>query len=116
MAENKQFKQYIEQHQENGNVLISEDVISTIVAHAVEETEGVAGLAGATKKGWGKGIKIMISQEDELSVECNVIVIYGQSVFDVAKTVQSAIANAILSMTGIAVAKINVNVTGIVRK
>ena len=41
MAENKQ---YITQVQENGTVLISEDVIMTIVAHAVEEVEGVVGL------------------------------------------------------------------------
>ena len=38
MAENKQ---YITQIQENGSVMISEDVISTIVAHAVAEVEGI---------------------------------------------------------------------------
>lgn len=116
MAENKQYKQYIEQTQENGNVMISEDVIATIVTHAVEEVEGVAGLGGSAKKGWGKGLKIQISQDNELSVECNVIVIYGQSVFDVAKSIQIAISNAIMSMTGVAVAKVNVNVSGIIRK
>ena len=41
MAENKQ---YITQVQDNGTVLISEDVIVTIIAHAVEEVEGVVGL------------------------------------------------------------------------
>ena len=116
MADNKQYKQYIEQAQENGNVMISEDVIATIVTHAVEEVEGVAGLGNAAKKGWGKALKIAISLDNELSIECNVIVVYGQSVFDVAKNVQTAIANAILSMTGVAVAKVNVNVSGIVRK
>ena len=66
MAENKQ---YITQVQENGSVKISEDVISTIVAHAVEEVEGVVSLnvkPGADiadligKKNWGKGMKIAI--------------------------------------------------------
>ena len=38
MAENKQ---YITQIQENGSVMISEEVISTIVAHAVAEVEGI---------------------------------------------------------------------------
>ena len=41
MAENKL---YVTQNQENGSVLISEDVIITIVTHAIEEVEGVVGL------------------------------------------------------------------------
>ena len=43
MADNKQ---YINQSQENGCILISEDVISTIVSHAVSEVEGVVSLSG----------------------------------------------------------------------
>ena len=43
MAENKQ---YITQIQDNGTVMISEDVIAAIVAHTVNEVEGVAGLTG----------------------------------------------------------------------
>ena len=113
MAENKQ---YINQTMENGNVMISEDVIATIVAHAVGEVEGVAGLSNASIKSRGKSMRITISQEDELSIECNIIVIYGQSVFDAAKAVQTAIGNAVLAMTGITVKAINVNVIGIVRK
>ena len=113
MADNKQ---YITQAQENGNVLISEDVIATIVMHAVNEVEGVAGLSNSPKKGWGRGIKITISQDDVLSIECNVLVIYGQSVFDVAKAVQAAIGNAVASMTGVTVNTVNVNVSGIIRK
>ena len=41
MAESKQ---YVTQEQDNGAVLISADVITTIVAHAVEEVEGVVSL------------------------------------------------------------------------
>lgn len=113
MAENKQ---YINQTLENGNVMISEDVISTIVAHAVGEVEGVAGLGSGSVKNRGKSLRIAISQGDELAIECNIIVIYGQSVFDAAKAVQAAVANAVLAMTGITVKTINVNVTGIIRK
>ena len=39
MADNKQ---YITQVQENGTVMISEDVITTIVINSIEEVEGVA--------------------------------------------------------------------------
>ena len=113
MAENKQ---YINKTLESGNVLISEDVIATIVTHAVKEVEGVAGLSNAIIKTRGKSIRITISQDDELAIECNIIVIYGQSVFDAAKAVQAAIGNAVQAMTGITAGTINVNVTGIIRK
>ncbi len=39
-----EYKQYITQTQENGTVMISEDVVSTIVEHAVSDVEGVAGI------------------------------------------------------------------------
>ena len=39
-----EYKQYITQIQENGNVMISEDVVATIVAHALSEVEGVGSL------------------------------------------------------------------------
>lgn len=122
MAENKQ---YIMQTQEKGSVMISEDVIATIVEHAVGEVEGVAGLsvkAGADiaefigKKNWGKGIKIMIAEGNDLSIDCNVIVCYGQSVVNVANSVQEAITNAVESMVGTPIKSVNVNVCGIVRQ
>ena len=39
-----EYKQYITQIQENGSVMISEDVVATIVAHALSEVEGVGSL------------------------------------------------------------------------
>ena len=122
MAENKQ---YITQNQENGSVMISEDVIATIVTHAVADVEGIIGLdikPGSDiaeligKKNWGKGVKITISEEDELSIDCNVTVAYGHSVVDVAKAAQDAICGAVESMTGAAIKAVNVNVCGIVRQ
>lgn len=122
MAENKQ---YITQTQENGNVMISEDVIGTIVSHAASEVEGVVGLSvkpGADiadmigKKNWGKGMKITIGDNNEVAIDCNVNVAYGQSVVGVAKAVQEAIKNAMEAMTGVAVSSVNVNVCGIVRQ
>ena len=122
MAENKQ---YVTQMQENGAVLISEDVITTIVAHAVEEVEGVVGLnakPGADiveligKKNWGKCLKITIAEDDSLSVDCNITVAYGQSVVSVAGAVQDAVTNALESMAGVKISAVNVNVCGIVRQ
>ena len=122
MAENKQ---YITQTQENGMIMISEDVIATIVANAVAEVDGIVGLStkpGADiadmigKKNWGKGMKIIISENDEVSIDCNVNVGYGQSVVTVAKAVQDAVTAAVESTTGIKVTAINVNVCGIIRQ
>lgn len=109
-------KQYISQSQEQGSVQISENVIATIVSHAVKDVDGVAGLGNAPKKAWGKGMKILISQEDELSIECYVIVYFGHSVFDVAKSVQIAIRDAVHEITGVMPKAVNVNVSGIIRK
>ena len=122
MAENKQ---YITQIQEGGNVMISEDVISTIVANAVAEVEGVVGLStkpGAdmmeiiSKKAWGKSLKISIGEDDLVYIECNLVIGYGQSVVNVAKAVQESVTGALESVAGVTVASVNVNVTGIERK
>ena len=122
MADNKQ---YITQQQENGTVMISEDVIASIVANAVTEVEGVVGLSvkpGADiadmigKKNWGKGLKIVISENDELTIDCNVNVGYGQSVVDVAKAVQESVTAALESVANVKVAAVNINVCGIIRQ
>lgn len=122
MAESKQ---YVTQIQDNGSVQISEEVITTIVAHAIEEVEGVIGLnakPGADiveligKKGWGKGLKISIAEDDSLTVDCNITVAYGQSVVSVAGAVQESVTNALESMAGVKISAVNVNVCGIVRQ
>ena len=122
MADNKT---YVAQLQENGSVMISEDVIATIVIHAVEEVEGVVELSAKVgadiaemigKKNWGKGLKITIAENDELTVACNIVIAYGQSVVSVANAVQAAVTGAVESMTGLKVAAVNVNVCGITQQ
>lgn len=115
MAENKQ---YITQIQEGGNVMISEDVVATIVEHTLTEVEGVVkgGSDVVGKKSWGKGLRIAIAEDNSVSIGCNVIVTYGESVVEVAKSIQEAISNAVESVTGVTVSDVHVNVCGIVRK
>jgi uncharacterized alkaline shock family protein YloU len=122
MADNKQ---YITQIQDNGSVMISEDVVATIVSLAVKEVEGVVGLStkpGADiadmigKKNWGKGLRITIAEDNALTVDCDIIVSYGQSVVAVAASVQEAVAAALESATAVKVTAVNVNVCGIVRQ
>ena len=112
MAENKR---YITQVQGNGNVMISEDVIATIVSNAALEVEGVESLH--TRKSWsGKNMKIAIAEDNTLTIDCNVVVKYGYSVIDVAKNAQQAITGAVESMAGVNVAQTNVNVCHIARQ
>ncbi len=122
MAENKQ---YITQEQDNGNIMISEDVIGTIVAQAIKDVEGVVGLStkpGADiaeligKKNWGKGIKVIVDEDNKVAIDCNVVVTYGQNVVAAASAVQIAVYNAVDSMTGIKVSSVNVNICEIVRQ
>lgn len=122
MAENKQF---ITQAQDNGTVMISEDVVITIVTQAISEVEGVVGMStkpGADiadllgKKNWGKGVRVAIDQDDVISIDCNVVLAYGQSVVAVASAAQAAVTAAVESMTGVKVAAVNVNICGIVRQ
>ena len=122
MADNKQ---YITQVQDNGRVMISEAVISTIVFQALNDIEGYVGLsakAGADivelvgKKNWGKGVHVVIHDDNSLTIVCNIVAFYGQSVSLIAKEVQNAVASALLSATGLKIKAINVNVCGIVRQ
>ena len=122
MADNRQ---YITQIQDNGTVMISEDVIATIVAHAVADVEGVVGLSVKPvaeladmigKKNWGKGLKITVGADNALTIDCDVLVAYGQSVVTVAEAVQSAVAAAVESMTGVQSILVNVNVCGIAKQ
>ena len=114
-------KQYIVKNQENGSVLISEDVLTSIVSVAVNETEGVAGYNGKlaevpellSKINRSRAIRICIAEDDTLTIDCNIIVAYGRAVVDVAKAVQENVASAVENMTGVVPAAVNVNVSGI---
>ncbi len=119
-----EYKQYITQIQENGNVMISEDVIATIVAHALAEVDGIGSMGSkpgigiadfALKKNWSKSLKILIAEDNTVSIECGVMVAYGNSVVDVASAVQQTVTANVESMTGVKVSQVNVNICGIVR-
>lgn len=122
MADNKT---YITQARESGNVLISEDVISTIADHAINEVDGVVALSSKravefaerlSKKGWSKGMKITIEDNNTLQVDCNIIIAYGHSVVAVASAVQDAVTTALESTASVKVSSVNVNVCGIAQQ
>ena len=108
-----EYKRYITQTQENGNVMISEDVVTAIAEHALVEVEGASLLRDI--KNWNKGMKILIAEDNSVSVSVNVTVAYGHSVVNVANNVQNVITAAVENMTGVKVAEVNVNICGIAK-
>ena len=119
-----EYKQYITNIQENGNVMISEDVIAAIVATALTEVEGIGsmgtkpgiGVADFTvKKHWGKSLKILIAEDNSVSIDCTIMIKYGHSVVEVAQAVQQAITGSVEAMAGVKVPSVNVNICGIIR-
>ena len=122
MADNKQ---YITQLLENGSIMISEDVIGSIVAQAIKEVEGVIGLStkpGADiaefigKKNWAKGIKVEVDDDNRVDIDCNVVLCYGQNVVNTAGAIQVAIYKAVEDITGIKISSVNVNICEIARQ
>ncbi|MDD6643894.1 MAG: Asp23/Gls24 family envelope stress response protein [Faecousia sp.] len=118
MAENKD---YLVQEQENGSILISEEVIASIASLAVREVEGVYGLSMTQtldlsnilgKKNLRKGIRVAITEEG-VTISCNLIVKMGSAVMTVAQSVQTAIADEVAAMTGVRPLRVNVNVCGV---
>jgi uncharacterized alkaline shock family protein YloU len=119
-----EYKQYITQIQESGNVMISENVIATIVAHALAEVDGIGSMGSkpgiviadfAAKKNWSKSLKILIAEDNTVSIDCSIMIAYGHSVVDVASAVQQTVTANVESMTGVKVDVVNVNICGVVR-
>ena len=115
MADNKD---YITSTLENGTVNINEDVITAIAVTAVKDVEGVVGLSGDDLAGFlgrknsGKGLKVTLG-EDSVQIDCSLVVLYGHSVVEIARNVQSVVSNAVESMTGLKVSHVDVNISGI---
>ena len=118
MSENKE---YVSQMLDQGSIHISEEVIASIVSMAIQDVEGVYGLntnisselGKIAKKNTGKSIRILISEEDEIAIDCYIVVLYGYSVIEVAKAVQEAVSSTVESTTGRRVSNVNVNISGI---
>ena len=119
MAENKE---YFTQEMENGSIQISEDVVASVTGMAVLEVEGVCGLSSTIgtdiaemlgMKTMARGIRLTPMKDGAVKIECDVVAKFGQSVFSLAKTVQDAVKTSVESITGLAVAQVNVNICGI---
>lgn len=108
-----EYKHYITQTQENGNVMISEDVVAAIAEHALNDVEGAALLRDI--KNWNKGIKILIAEDNSVAISMNITVTFGYSVVEVAANAQTAVTASVENRTGVKVSEVNVNICGIAK-
>lgn len=105
---------YINISCEKGSVHISEEVIAVITAAAINEVEGVAGLAGnefVGKKHASRGVKVYFGEGD-ITIDAHIMIRYGSGIAGVAGKVQDGVISAVESMTGIQ-PTVNVHVTGV---
>lgn len=105
---------------ETGNLKISEDVVASIATIAAKEVEGVADLstAPANLKGIFKSKPVKTSVEVDLNDGVAIIDIYlkikyGAKVQPVSSEIQKKVKDSVQNMTGIAVSKVNIHISGI---
>lgn len=106
----------------NGSLKISEEVISTIAGLAAKEIKGVSGLMPCdnpdfkglfrNRKSAAKAIRIEVN-EGEAAIDVYVSLYLGVKIQDVSSEIQLRVKDAVQTMTGITVTKVNVHVTGI---
>lgn len=106
-------KEYVSQNVENGSIHISEEVVASIASMAIRDVDGVFGLHAGTPKKNTKSIRLTISEDNQISIDCYIVVLYGYSVIEVAKAVQDAVASTVESTTGHKVCNVNVSISGI---
>ena len=109
-------------NEEEDNINISDDVVTTIAGIAISDINGVAEMAGGIaggisevlsgKKNLSKGIKAEIDGNN-VKIDVNIIVTYGVRIPDVAFDIQNKVKNNVENMTGLRVEEVNVHVQGV---
>ena len=105
-------KEYMTHPDELGCIHISEDVLASLASSAAVEVEGISGMMNlTTKKSNAKGVRLTV-EDDGAAVDLYVMIRYGYAIPEVAEKIQTAVSNAIESMTGFSVKAVNVHVGG----
>ncbi len=97
---------------EKGNNLgernIGSSVFQSIVMHVINELDGISCEGG--KK---NAAEITINDNNQVSIDVEIVVDYGKNVNKIVSKVQSEIISSIYQMIGFRNVKVNVNVDGI---
>ncbi|NLB36490.1 MAG: Asp23/Gls24 family envelope stress response protein [Clostridiales bacterium] len=104
-----------------GNLVISENVIASIALNAAKDVEGVSSFAARpadvhTILNLGdealKSVRVW-SGENDIKLQVFINIMSGKKIPTVAGEVQRAVKNAVQSMTGKIVTKVNVSIAAI---
>ena len=97
---------------ENGEIIIENEVIAQYAGHAALECFGIVGtlLKGDSIS---KGVNVVIGENNELSIDFHIIVAYGVSISTVCDNLISTVQYSIEEMTGMKVKAINIFVEGV---
>lgn len=103
----------------NGTLRISREVLAAIAKSAALEIDGVYSIAEAPvvmrnmlKGNYAKPITVSI-KDDIAEIGLQIIINSGKRISNVSEMVQKSVKEAIQSMTGIAVSKVNVVIAGV---
>ncbi len=110
----------IDDEKSKDNVTYKKNVVMSIVSLATQEINGIASISrnsvSAVKSMFNKNINrgiIVDFDENAVSIEVFVNVMFGYSVKDVAFRVQENIKSSVESMTEFKVSSVNVHVIGV---
>ena len=121
MEEEKKATLTIRDDEGIGFIQIADDVVSNIAGLAATEADGVARLSGNVpneliaklgKTSLSKGIRVTYA-DNTFTVDVSVIVKFGFNIVEVSRAVQEKVIQALLTMTGLTVSKVNVRVAGV---
>ncbi len=110
-----------EKHSGIGEIQIANEVVASIAGISAAEVEGVESMAGGFAnelagrfgaKNLSKGVKVEV-QDDTAAVELAIVMKYGYNIPKTCAQVQDKVAQAINSMTGLTVKKVNVRIAGV---
>jgi len=114
-------REYITHTEPAGTVNVSVEVLCSIAALAACEIDGVRGLAQNRSadiaellgyRSLSQGVRSHM-QDDDYSVELNVVLEQGRQIPQIAAEVQKAVTSALESTAGIHVSAVNVNICSI---
>lgn len=104
-----------------GEVQIADEVIAIISGLAAVEVEGVAKMSGNVSNelismlgmnNLSKGVKVEVTSES-VAIDLALEMKYGYSIPKVSEQVQERVKNAIESMTGLTVERVDVRIVGV---
>ncbi len=106
----------------NGNIYISNDVISSIVGISAMECYGLVGMTTKStadgivqllkRENVNKGVKIYV-ENNEIEVELYVIIQFGTKISVVANNIIEKVKYNLENLTGMKIKKVNINIEGV---